>query len=170
MLRRIVATLAVLLIGATGWMVFVLVAMRTKSPSLLRIVRRFNRVSMNKVQLRSAGTPGAYASVIRHRGRTSRREYTTPVVPFATGDDHFVIVLPYGPSTDWVQNVLAAGSAELVTGGATYALDQPELIAIDSVRDVFPTGEQRTHRMFRVEQCLRLRRRPEPETRVGVGS
>jgi deazaflavin-dependent oxidoreductase (nitroreductase family) len=134
-----------------------MVAMRTKSPSMLRVVRRFNRASLNKVQLRSAGMPGAYASVIRHRGRNSRKEYSTPVVPFAVDDD-FLIVLPYGPATDWVRNVLAAGSAELVTGGATFAVDRPELVTVDSVEHVFPPGEQRTHRMFGVEHCLRLRR------------
>jgi hypothetical protein len=83
--------------------------------------------------------------------------YSTPVVPFAVDDD-FLIVLPYGASADWVRNVLAAGSAELVTGGATFAVDRPELITIDSVEHVFPPGEQRTHRMFHVEQCLRLHR------------
>jgi deazaflavin-dependent oxidoreductase (nitroreductase family) len=113
--------------------------------------------------LRNAGTPGAYASIVRHRGRRSQREYETPVVPFPV-DDGFVIVLPYGSSADWVQNVLAAGSAEIVYEGQTYAVDQPELITTASVKQAFPAREQRTHRIFGVEQCLRVRRAPATAT------
>jgi deazaflavin-dependent oxidoreductase (nitroreductase family) len=157
MLKRIVAALAALALGASAWFVFIVVAMRTKSPAMLGAVRRFNRAFTNRLQMRSAGTPGAYASIVRHRGRKSQRVYETPVVPFAT-DDAFLVVLPYGPSADWVQNVLAAGSAEIVNAGRTYAVDQPELITTESVKHLFPPREQRTHRMFGVEQCLRLRR------------
>ena len=47
-------------------------------------VRRFNRAFGNPHQMKTAGTPGAYASVIRHVGRKTGRSYETPVVPFAT--------------------------------------------------------------------------------------
>ena len=40
--------------------------MRAKSPVVLRAVRRFNRRFMNPGQMKTAGTPGAYAGVIRH--------------------------------------------------------------------------------------------------------
>jgi hypothetical protein len=133
------------------------VAMRTKSPLLLGALRRFNRTVTNRLQ-RSAGEPGASASVIRHQGRISGRSYETPIVPFATDDRGFLVSLPYGPGTDWVKNVLAHGSAVLVTDGCTYAVDRPEVVATDLVEDLFPPSEQRTHRLFRVDQCLRLRR------------
>lgn len=159
MLRRVLAVLFALALAAAAWMIFVVVAMRSKSPAMLGAVRRFNRGFTNKVQMRKAGTPGAYASVVRHRGRRSRREYETPVVPFPV-DDGFVIVLPYGPSADWVRNVLAAGSAEIVHAGQIYVVDRPELITTESVKHAFPPREQRTHRIFGVEHCLRLRRAP----------
>src|SRR5215213_2744877 len=92
--------------------VFVL-GMRTKSPVVMDRVRRFNRAVTNPRVLRSAGSPGASASVIRHVGRVSGRSYETPVGPFAVGDD-FVIALPYGSGTDWVRNVLTHGAATLV--------------------------------------------------------
>jgi deazaflavin-dependent oxidoreductase (nitroreductase family) len=162
MLKRLLAGIAALALVATLAIGFVMVAMRTKSPSMLGAVRRFNRGVTNKVQLRSAGTPGAYASVVRHRGRRSQRRYETPVVPFPIGDEGFLVSLPYGPSTDWVQNVLAAGSAEIVHAGTTYTVDQPEVLTTTSMKHLFPPGEQRTHRMFGVEHCLRLRRTPIP--------
>jgi hypothetical protein len=157
MFRRTLLLLGVLIGGFAAFLAFLVVAMRTRSPRLLGAVRRFNRTFTNRLQRSAAGKPGAYASVIRHQGRVSGRSYETPIVPFAT-DDGFLMSLPYGPGTDWAKNVLARGSAVLITDGRTYTVDQPEVIATDLVEDLFPLSEQRTHRLFRVEQCLRVRR------------
>ena len=105
--------------------------------------------------LRNAGTAGNSVSVVRHVGRTSGSAYETPVTAVPT-DDGFVIALPYGAGTDWVENVLAADSAELVNDGTTYRVDQPEVIAIDEVGHHFGANERRAHRWFAVDQCLRL--------------
>jgi hypothetical protein len=147
-----VGVVALVLFGGFG---FIVVAMRTKSPGMLGVVRRFNRGFTNKLQVRMAGRPGAYAALIRHRGRTSGKAYETPIVPFVT-EGGFLVSLPYGTKTDWVQNVLASGSAELVTDGRTCTVDRPEVLAVDEVNDEFPAKEQRTHRRFRVTECLRL--------------
>lgn len=156
MLRLALIFVAVVALTLCAGFAFIVVAMRTKSPRLLGVVRRFNRAFTNKLQRRSAGRPGANASLIRHRGRTSGQIYETPVVPFAT-DIGFLISLPYGSHTDWLKNVLASGSAVLVTDGRTCTVDSPEVLSTDEVRDDFPPKEQRTHRRFRVTQCLRLR-------------
>jgi deazaflavin-dependent oxidoreductase (nitroreductase family) len=107
--------------------------------------------------MKSAGRPGAYASIIRHRGRTSGQLYETPVGAEATGDG-FVIALPYGTTTDWLKNLLADGTATIVNEGETYEVDQPEVRTLDSEMDRFPTADQRNLRRFRVEQCVRVRR------------
>jgi deazaflavin-dependent oxidoreductase (nitroreductase family) len=156
-MRRIFAVLGLVAMTAAGAFLFILLAMRSKSPGMLRTVRRFNREVTNKVQIKNAGAPGAYASVIRHRGRKTGKEYETPIVPFPT-DDAFLISLPYGPDTDWCRNILAAGTATLVTEGETYAVAQPEIVATTDVQHLFPANEQRTHRVFRVEHCLRMQR------------
>lgn len=141
-----------------------LLGMRAKSPVVLRTVRRFNRSFVNPRQMRTAGRPGAYAGVIRHVGRRSGRAYETPVGPYAT-DDGFVIALPYGTTSNWVKNVLAAGSATLVTEGQTYDLDQPEIVPLADVLDAVPARERRSLRLFRVEQALRARRNGSPGAR-----
>ena len=133
-----------------------LVGMRVKSPLVLRTVRRVNRAFFNPRQMRTAGTPGAYASVIRHVGRTSGRPYETPVGAFVT-DDGFVIALPYGSDPDWLKNVQASGSAVLVHEGGTYRVDRPELIPTTAAAPYLPVKEQRNLRMFAVDQCLRVR-------------
>jgi deazaflavin-dependent oxidoreductase (nitroreductase family) len=144
----------VLVLGAIG-IVFV-VGMRAKSPLVLDAVRKAGR-AVKPLVLRSAGTPGASASVIRHVGRTTGRPFATPVGAVPT-DEGFVIALPYGSNTDWLKNVLAAGSAILVDEGTTYQVDQPEIVPLAVADPYFPPQDQRTHRLFGVEQCLRVRR------------
>jgi deazaflavin-dependent oxidoreductase (nitroreductase family) len=141
-------------LAATGT-VF-LVGMRRKSPLVLDTVRRTSR-AMKPLALRSAGTPGAYASVISHVGRTTGRAYETPVGAVATADG-FVIALPYGTNTDWLKNVLASGSATIVDEGSTYDVDRPQVVPMAEAGHHFSPQDQRAHRMFGVDECLRVRR------------
>lgn len=83
-----VLALAIATVGSA-----LIVGMRTKWPPVDRGVRRFNRAVTNPLVLRSAGSPGAGASVIRHIGQSSGHSDDTPVGPFAT-DDGYVIALP----------------------------------------------------------------------------
>jgi hypothetical protein len=147
--------LGLVAVVTTVGVVFV-VGMRTKSPTVLSAVRRLNRRFFNPHQMRTAGTPGAYASVIRHRGRTSGRHYVTPVGPTRTADG-FVIALPYGTQADWLRNVVHHGFATVVHEGATYDVDSPQVVPTTSVIDELPSGEGRLLRRFNVSQCLRLR-------------
>ena len=147
--------LVLVALGAIG-VVFV-VGMRTKSPLVLDNIRRFNRGVTNPRVLRSAGSPGASASVIHHVGRTSGRSHATPVGPFAVGES-FVIALPYGPGADWVRNVLASGTATLLHEGTTIPIDQPEVVPVGLVIDDLPASQQRVLRVFGVDECLRVSR------------
>lgn len=133
------------------------VGLRRKSPTVRRLVRAFARAVVNPRILASAGTPGAYASIVEHIGRTSGRPYRTPVVAEPT-DDGFVIALPYGTTSNWVKNVLATGFATVVHEGVTYPVDRPEIAPLAPMAHLFPPKEQRTHDRFRVGQCLVLRR------------
>src|SRR3972149_9313650 len=107
--------------------------------------------------MKKAGTPGAYASVIRHVGRTTGRPYETPVGAFAP-EAGVVVALPYGSDPDWLKNVLASGSATIVDEGNTYRVDQPELVPTAVAAPHLPPKEQRNLRLFAVAQCLRVRR------------
>ena len=149
----VVFCLALVLV-AIGVVFFV--GMRTGSPLVRNVVRRFNRAVGNPHQMKTAGTPGAYASVIRHVGRITGRSYETPMVPFAT-EDGFVVALPYGSGTDWLKNVMASGSATIVYEGNTYRVDQPELVPTAVAAPYMPDKEQRELRRFAVDQCLRVR-------------
>jgi deazaflavin-dependent oxidoreductase (nitroreductase family) len=156
MRKPIIGSLAVVLLGLVGVMVTFVVGMRAKSPAVLNTVRRTSR-AMKPLVMRSAGTPGATASVIRHVGRVTGRPFETPVGAVAI-DDAFVIALPYGSNTDWLKNVLASGSAVIIDHGSTYEVDRPEVVPLEEEELSFSQADQRAHRLFGVEHCLRVRR------------
>jgi deazaflavin-dependent oxidoreductase (nitroreductase family) len=88
-------------------------------------VARWNRAGLNRLtQLIAPWMPGM--GVVVHRGRTSGREYFTPVNLFWAGDA-FVIALTYGTATDWLKNVLAAGGCEIHARGRWFRVGAPRI-------------------------------------------
>ena len=85
-----------------------------------RTVGRWNKVGLNRVTRRIAPWLPGFGVVV-HRGRRSGRRYRTPVNVFPT-QDGYRFALTYGPDTDWVRNVLAAGGCELETRGRVVRL------------------------------------------------
>jgi deazaflavin-dependent oxidoreductase (nitroreductase family) len=144
------------LLGLTALAIALVVGWRSQSGLVLGPVVWFSKRFMNPRQMRSAGTPGAYAGIIRHRGRVSGTPYETPVGIVPEGDT-FYVALPYGSRTQWLRNVLAAGSATLVHEGRTVDVDRPELIPMATVADRFSAADQGMFRWLRVDECLRLR-------------
>jgi deazaflavin-dependent oxidoreductase (nitroreductase family) len=149
------------LVGIVGLLVVafavLLLGMRYRSGVVLDGVRHFNHAVTNRLTVRKAGRPGESNALVRHVGRTSGRAYETPIGPFPTADG-FLVALPYGTRADWARNVLAAGRATLLVDGETVEVDAPELVDTADVLEELPAGERKTLRVFRVEQCLRLRR------------
>jgi hypothetical protein len=68
----------------------------------------------------------------------------------------FVVSLPYGPTTDWARNVLAAGHATLVHDGVTHAVDRVEVVPLSSVESLYSPGARAVVKVFGVEECMRL--------------
>jgi deazaflavin-dependent oxidoreductase (nitroreductase family) len=81
-------------------------------------------------------------AVVRHHGRKSGKPYATPVAIIPTRSDvTFLIGLPWGASTNWAQNVLAAGGATLVWRGREIKVTNPRLaaaeVAVEQARPLF---------------------------------
>ena len=87
------------------------------------------------------------------RPRSGRR-YETPVNVFPAGDG-YVLALTYGPDTDWVKNVLAAGGCELRTRGHTTRLVSPRLVH-DETRQAIRPFERQVLRALNVADFLTL--------------
>lgn len=136
-----------------------IVGMRRRSPAVINAVRKLSR-STKRFQLSSAGTSGAYASIVRHTGRISGRDYQTPIHVVQSPRGDLLVALPYGSSSDWVQNVLASGAATVIYDSNEYAVRRPEVIPLVEVEAAFPPADQRAHRLFGVTECLRLRPAP----------
>lgn len=154
-MRAIVVAVGGVCAVVAGLVAVFTLGLRRKDPRVLAVIRRANRTVFNPRQ-HDAGRPGAYASLIRHTGRRSGAEYETPVVAVAT-DDGFAIALPYGTDADWLANVLANRSATIVREGESHAVGDPEIVALETVDAFFSPGDQRAHRIFGTDQCLRLR-------------
>lgn len=154
---RVLALLAVIVLGLLTLGLLWFLGMRNKNSVVVKAQRRINRALVNPSQLKTAGTPGAYASIVRHTGRTSGRQYETPVGAVPT-EDGFVIGLMYGSQSDWLKNVLASGSATIVFEGATYPVDRPEVLSWEAAAHLFPDEERRSFRLFGVRECLTVRR------------
>jgi deazaflavin-dependent oxidoreductase (nitroreductase family) len=152
-LSGLVRVVGVVVLGLVALVVAWLLGMRDKASVVVAAQRRFNRAVINPRQLRTAGTPGSQAAVIRHIGRTSGRPYETPVGVEPT-EDGFVVALVYGQRSDWLKNVLASGSATVVHQGVPYSVDCPEVVPLDTVAHHFPAI--RSLRTFGVTEALRL--------------
>ena len=107
--------------------------------------------------MHSAGKQGSGTSVVCHIGRKTGKSYKTPVVA-VDHDGTVYIALPYGEGTDWLKNVLAKGTATVVSGGDRYDIDRPEVIPMADATGFFGAKEQRLHRRFGVNSCLRAHR------------
>jgi hypothetical protein len=97
-------------------------------------------------------------AVVHHRGRKTGRALSVPVAVRVTADA-FVIALPWGPRTNWAQNVLAAGECVLTWKGVDHRLARPELITTADARPYFgPATWAVVRRLLRAESFLRLHR------------
>lgn len=96
----------------------------------------FNRDHLNPYMKRVARI-APHMAVVHHRGRVSGRAYSNPVLAFHNGDQ-WIFALTYGSAVDWVRNVVAADSCELVVHGRTVRLTGPVVRDDPSLRRRLP--------------------------------
>lgn len=123
---------------------------------LLRAVRISNKYLLNPVMGTLAGRKNWYAAAIRHTGRKSGKQYSTPVGADRV-QDGFIIPLGYGTRVDWLQNVLAAGRATVLAGGKTHDVTEPEVINAATALPMLSPKRQRTFERLGIAQYLRVK-------------
>lgn len=121
------------------------------SPRLGRRVAHFNRRVTNRITGPLAPRLPGFGVVV-HLGRTSQREYRTPVNVFHDRDG-YVVALTYGRDADWVKNVLAAGRCSLVTRGRELELTGPRVVR-DESRSRVPVPVRAVLRLLDVADFL----------------
>ena len=94
-------------------------------------------------------------AVLHHRGRSSGRDYATPIVARRTRDG-FVIPMPFGEATQWSRNVEAAGAAAIRWRGADYAVERPREIDLETARPAFGPVLGRLLRLAGIERFIEV--------------
>jgi deazaflavin-dependent oxidoreductase (nitroreductase family) len=92
-----------------------------------RILSRYTRGQINTVTLRFAGH-AAFAD-LEHVGRRSGIVRHTPLRAFR-GPDKVVIGLNFGPESDWLKNIQAAGRCRMRLAGEQLELGAPTVVPI----------------------------------------
>jgi deazaflavin-dependent oxidoreductase (nitroreductase family) len=122
-----------------------------------KAVARFNNHVTNRVSRPLARHLPGFA-VVTHVGRQSGRTYHTPVNMFRDGE-RFVFALTYGADSQWVKNVMAAGSCLVGTQGRTVRLCEPRIFT-DPGRRLVPAPVRAVLRLVDVSDFLSMRPAP----------
>ena len=93
-------------------------------------------------------------ATLAHVGRTSGREYRSPVNVFIRGDQA-AFALPHGADAQWVLNVLAAGQCRIQTRGRTLRLTDP-VVSVDGSQRFVPTMVRIGLRLIRADEFLMM--------------
>ncbi|CAN5706255.1 nitroreductase family deazaflavin-dependent oxidoreductase [soil metagenome] len=123
---------------------------------LRNAIRGFNKHVLNPIMSRRAGRQHAYAAAVRHIGRKSGKEYSTPVGVERT-QDGFLIPLAYGTKVDWLRNVIAAGQATVVAEGETHDVNEPEVVDAATALPSLSPQRRRTFERLGITHYLSIR-------------
>lgn len=115
-----------------------------------KFVGRINRRVFNPREIRKGKRP-----VLIHRGRKSGKEYLTPLDAHRV-DDGFMFIVMYGSDCDWVQNVLASGSATLRADGQEVPVGNPRLVTVEEATRVLASAGLNTAKLSSRAEYLRM--------------
>lgn len=120
--------------------------------------RVFNPIALNNGKWR----------VLTHVGRSSGKVYRTPLDAWEVGDT-VIFVLVYGSRSDWVQNILASGTASLQTGAEVAELSAPRIIGEDVARSLITEGPKLPPGFLKIDEFLQMDVVSRHEAEVGAG-
>ena len=114
-------------------------------------MRHINKRLLNPREVEAGKRP-----VLTHVGRSTGTIHRTPLDAHPV-DGGYLFVIMYGARvSDWVKNVLAAGSAEVTVDGVTTALTRPRIVIGEAAWRQLPDGVSRPPRFLRVDEVLRM--------------
>jgi hypothetical protein len=134
-------------------LIAVIRAMRTKW--FRDKLRGVNKGRINPMTLKFAGGRVGIWVTLKHVGRCSGREYTTPLLAQRLGDG-FLLALFYGADVDWCRNVLATGKCTLTWLEQDYPLERPAMLQFSEARKAFPVFTRVLYKAGGINQFLWL--------------
>ena len=117
-----------------------------------RWLANINKRVFNPKEVRRGERP-----VVIHVGRWSGTVYQTPLDAHPTYGG-YLLVVRYGPGSDWVRNVLAASEASLRVDGEEFHLDSPRLVSQDEAVTQLAPGAEPGKDFFKAGLYLLLSR------------
>jgi deazaflavin-dependent oxidoreductase (nitroreductase family) len=113
-----------------------------------RWLAKINKHLFNPREIRKGKRP-----VVIHVGRSTGTVYQTPLDahPAKRG---YVLVVRYGPDSDWVRNILAAGTAILRVDREEHRLESPRLVPQQKAVDQLVPGFEPDADFFKAEHYL----------------
>jgi deazaflavin-dependent oxidoreductase (nitroreductase family) len=116
-----------------------------------RWVASANKRFFNPREIRKGVRP-----VLVHVGRSSGSPYRTPLDAHAV-DGGYLFIPVYGPDSDWVQNILASGTATLLVEGTEASLVNPRLVGRDEAAQLLEgSGAKPPSPSLRIMAFLRM--------------
>lgn len=110
-----------------------------------------NKLIFNPLEIRKGKRP-----VIAHVGRRSGTSYQTPLDVHRCQDGTVVMFLVYGSKADWVQNVLAAGTATITIDGEQLSATAPRIIDRTAAAAVVPADVDMPPGILNVSEFLQM--------------
>lgn len=89
---------------------------------------------------------------LEHVGRKSGKHYRTPLLVFKT-QHGFVILIGYGPETDWLKNVLAGGPTALHKRGKVITLEHPRISSKSEAAPLVAPARRFFYRLFPYDEA-----------------
>lgn len=111
---------------------------------------QINKRVFNRIELKRGVRP-----VLTHVGRSSGKTYHTPLDAHPV-DGGFIFIANYGSSSDWVRNIMAAGTARLKTGGKEFTLESPRLVTKEVAFEQLPATTKAPPDIMNVTECLQM--------------
>ncbi len=115
---------------------------------------QINKRVFNPRELKKGDRP-----VLTHIGRSSGKVYETPLDAHRV-DGGYIFILVYGSKSDWVQNILAAGSATLRNNSQETQLTNPRLVTKDEAWTQVDPGTKEPPGILRISEFLQMDEAP----------
>lgn len=113
-----------------------------------RWLAKINKRVFNPREIRRGKRP-----VVIHVGRSSGTVFQTPLDAHPTRGG-YVLVVRYGPGSDWVRNILAAGTATFRVEREEHRLDSPRLVSQQEAVDQLAPGFEPNADFHKAEHFL----------------
>lgn len=110
---------------------------------------------VNKRVFNPRAVAGGKWPVLTHVGRTSGATFHTPLDAHPV-DGGYLFILVYGSRSDWVQNILKAGSARLRVDGQEFELAAPRIVGPDEAFQALSDAVARPPKVLRIREFLRM--------------